>query len=340
MATTTTTTKPKIEKAFDRFERDTVRLSVELVNQAREVHPQVRESAETAFPGKTESWLGGSFGRKVQAGPKLKDIDVIVEFDDVDEMLTGPASIFLSEVAKAVLECRLVRTAMPRRRAVECSLHDYEFTVDIVPGICAPDGKRLYLANVSPKDNEDGWQLLRPRGQRDAARAMNAKTAGLYIRVVRVIKFWNQSFGKDNKPLKSYHAEALVYHSIAGADGFVDAVLAFFDHAYAHLAPGHYTTDPGDSTQRIDELLEDADRVRGRAAVAEARGRAHDAVALTDADQAAEIWGQIFPGFPSPGMSSSKVRRALVSGTGVTGTGILPGSEERARIKGRSWRPS
>lgn len=325
----TTTTHSKIEKAFDDYERDTVRLRPELVARAQDVHPQVRSAAEAAFPGKTTSWLSGSFGRKTQAGPKLKDIDTIVEFDDIDEILATPPSRFLAHVAQATDLCDLVRTSRPCRRAVECTLVDYEFTVDIVPGICHPDGRRLYLANVSLKDGIDRWDALHPRGQRDAARAMNRETGGLYRPVVRLIKYWNQSFGKDSKPLKSYHAEALVYHSIEGTDGYVEAVIAFFDHAYEKLAPGELTTDPGDGSQYIDELLEADKRAEGRTAVANARRRAHDAAQLDDPDQAAEIWATIFPGFPSPGMSTSAVRRTL-------GIGLVPGTE-RERIRGRSW---
>jgi hypothetical protein len=336
----TTTTNPKIEKAFDEFERNVVRLPNELNRQAQEVHPKVRKAAESAFPGETTSWLGGSYGRKTQAGPKLKDIDVIIEFNDVDDLLLSSPSGFLDQVARAALTCDLVRTAEPRRRAVECILHSYEFTVDIVPGICHPDGKRLYLANHSLKDGVNEWQLLHPRGQLTAARDRNAETDGRYIRVVRIIKYWNQQFGKENKPLRSYHAEALVYHSIGSGGGFVNAVLAFFDHAHAMLAPGMLTSDPGDPGQYVDLLLEDHERAAAHQCIAQARAKAHEAAALADADEAAEVWGQIFPGFPSPGMSSSRVRRALVGGTGVTGTGIVPGSEGRERIKGRSWRPS
>jgi hypothetical protein len=340
MAPTQTTTKTKIEKAFDRYEREVVRLPNELNRQAQEVHPKVRKAAESAFPGETNSWLGGSYGRKTQAGPTLKDIDVLIEFNDVDDLLLRPPSTFLEHVAKAVLTCELVRTAEPRRRAVECTLHDYEFTVDIVPGICHPDGKRLYLANHSVRDGVNEWQLLNPRGQLQAAQSRNGETDGLYIRLVRVVKYWNQQFGKENKPLRSYHVEALVYHSILGESGFVDGILAFFDHAHTMLAPGMLTPDPGDSGQYVDQLLEDHERHAARARVAQAREKAHEAAALDDADEAGEVWGQIFPGFPSPGMSSSRIRRALVSGTGITGTGISPDDEERARIKGRSWRPS
>src|SRR6185295_1440805 len=319
-----------VETAFTEYERDSVRLRPELVEQAQEVHPKVRKAAEAAFPGKTTSWLSGSFGRKTQAGPKLKDIDIIVEFDDVDEVLETPPSRFLAHVARATDQCELVLRSKPCRRAVECSLLDYEFTVDIVPGICHPDGRRLYLANVSDKDGIDRWDPLNPRGQRDAATAMNRTTGGLYIPVVRLIKYWNQSFGKDNKPLKSYHAEALVHHSIEGATGFVEAVIACFDHAYEKLAPGELTADPGDPSQFIDQLLDPGKRAEGRAAVAGARERAHEAAELADPDQAAEIWATIFPGFPSPGMSASAVRRTL-------GVGLVPGTE-RERIPGRSWR--
>lgn len=325
-----TITQSKIEKAFVDYERDTVRLRPELVAEAQEVHPQIRKAAEAAFPGMTTSWLSGSFGRKTQAGPKLKDIDVIVEFDEIDEILAAPPSRFLAQVANATDVCELVMRSKPCRRAVECTLFDYEFTVDIVPGICHRDGRRLWLANVSAKDGVDKWDPLHPRGQRDAAAEMNRTTGGLYIPTGRTIKYWNQSFGNDNKPLKSYHAEALVYHSIEGASGFVEAVIAFFDHAYGKLAPGEFTTDPGDPSQHIDDLLDADKRAAARLAVADARRRAHEAAELDDPDQAAEIWATIFPGFPSPGMSTSAVRRTL-------GVGLVPGAE-RERIRGRSWR--
>ncbi len=162
--------------------------------------------------------------------------------------------------------------------------------------------------------------------------------AGLYIRVVRVIKFWNQSFSKEHKPLHSYHGESLVYHSIDGASGFVEAILAFFDHAYEKLAPGQLTSDPGDSGQFVDQLLEDHKRAKARAVVAQARQTAHEAAELEDPDQAAEVWGSIFPGFPSPSMSTASVRKALAAGDGITDAGVVPGRRGREVPRTRSWR--
>src|SRR4051794_23022272 len=124
------TNQKRIEKAFDSYERDTVRLPDALNKEARRVHPLIRQAAEKAFPGETTSWLSGSYGRKTQAGPVLKDIDIVIEFDAVDELLHAPPSRFLARVAEAVEGCELVLRADPRRRAVESTLVEYEFTAD------------------------------------------------------------------------------------------------------------------------------------------------------------------------------------------------------------------
>jgi hypothetical protein len=50
-----------------------------------------------------------------------------------------------------------------------------------------------------------------------------------------VIKTWDQRF-PTAKPLRSYHAESMLYHALTGHCTLPEAALAFFDHAYNALA--------------------------------------------------------------------------------------------------------
>ena len=64
----------------------------------------------------------------------------------------------------------------------------------------------------------------------------------------RIIKAWNKPYRTVDAMLRSYHAEAILWHALTGKTTLHEAVLAFFDEAYDRLAPGARTLVPGSTT--------------------------------------------------------------------------------------------
>ena len=324
------------QQAFEEFERDTVRVPDSDNKEAKKVHPKVRETVE-AFETVVDTFLSGSYSRKVQV-LKLNDVDVIVTLDDADGSYAGSAGAALEDIRAAAKESDLVRRTKLGVRAVKLFLHDHEFTVDMVAAMEPADGAEgLLLARHLPDEGHDDWQLLNPLGQREAAADKNGDCDGAYVPGVRLAKYWNQGEGK---PLRSYHAEAILWHALDGPVEYPELVVRFFDEAYERLAPSATTPDPGaPASDPVDKRLETAERAAAREKVEKARKIAHEAFETEDLGEALERWADLFgPSFPSEGTSSGKVAGALASGAvGADRTGVRPG-RGREVIRPRSWR--
>lgn len=195
---------------------------------------------------------------------------------------------------------------------------DYEFHVDVVPALKRGFGEGLYLARNIPDENLDDWSLEYPEQQLKACPDKNRATGGLYVPATRVVKAWNQRYD-PTKPLRSYHAEALLYHGIGDAKTLKEAVLAFLDHAYDTLAPGKLTATPGAPSGRyVDDRLAADDRKAAREKVEAARKKAHEAADIEDSGTAMKAWVKVFGnGFPSPTTEPDAVDAALRADTGL-----------------------
>lgn len=324
------------QEAFEQFEKDSVRVPASENEEAKKVHPEIRDTVEEKLEQVIKTFLSGSYSRKVQV-LKLNDVDVIVVLDDPDGRYAGSAGIALEDIRAAAKESSLVRRTKLGVRAVKLFLNDSEFTVDLVAAREPDSGEGLLLARHLPDEGFDDWQLLNPEEQRRAAVEKNDECDGVYIPGVRIVKFWNQGEGK---PLRSYHGEAILWHALDGQVEYPELMVRFFDEAYERLAPGASTPDPGaPNSDPVDKRLEDADRAAARKKLEKARRIAHEAFDIEALEEALERWGEIFgPSFPSLGTSSDKISGAMGSGTtGVVGTGIRSG-KGRGIIKPRSWR--
>lgn len=329
-----------INQAFDAYEKQTARVPDDQNAAAKSVHPDVRQAVCDALPV-DRPFLAGSYGRKTQA-TKLKDVDIIVVLNDEDGGFRGSASDTLKQVQEAVTSCDLVRTTRVSVRAVKAFLHDHEFTVDVVPALAPASGSCLELTRNLPDEGYDDWTLEDPEGQITASFDKNKATDGIYIPAVRVIKAWNQRY-PSAKPLRSYHAEAMMFHALTGSCTLEDAVLAFFDHAYEALAPGVRTLVPGSTTRHVDDRLGDDDREAARDKVEAAREKAHAAAELEDEGEKMDVWVKVFgQSFPAPTTDPDAIAKELREGTAkATGAGFAVGrSGEREGIQGRSWRRS
>lgn len=257
-----------------------------------------QQQAFEEFETVVDTFLSGSYSRKVQV-LKLNDVDVIVTLDDPEGSYASSAEAALEGIRSAAKESDLVRRTKLGVRAAKLFLHDHEFTVDLVAAMEPEDGADgLLLARHLPEEGYDDWQLLNPEGQREAAADKNDDCDGVYVPGVRLVKFWNQGEGK---PLRSYHAESILWHALNGPVEYPELIVRFFDEAYKRLAPGATTPDPGaPAADPVDKRLEATERATARDKVEQARRIAHDAFGKEDLEEALERWADLFgPSFPS-----------------------------------------
>jgi hypothetical protein len=329
-----------VDEAFEWFEKNVARVEDDDNQNAKNVHPEIRRAVCDAMDVERH-FLSGSYGRRVQA-VRLHDIDVLIVLSDEDGGFFADAHKTLLRVQDALRQCDLVRQARPPSvRAAKALLHDYEFHVDIVPAIKSEASKGLYLARNIPDEGLNDWTLEYPEQQLQACRDKNKQTKSLYVPATRVVRAWNQRY-PTVKPLRSYHAEALLYHSIGHAESLQDATLAFFDHAYEMLAPGRLTATPGAPAGRyVDDRLSQADRTNAREKVEQARRKAREAAETDDSGKAMEAWAKVFGDkFPSPDTHPDLVEAALRSGRAAgVGASIRAARNAGGRdlIPGRSW---
>ena len=231
-----------VQQGFERFEAASVRVPDAENKAAKEVHPLIRGTLEQELDQLLlESFLSGSYSRRVQV-VKLNDVDIVVVLDDPDGDFANSADAALEVVRKAAKGSELVRRTRKGVRAVKLFLCDHEFTVDLVAALRPASSDGLLLARHLPEEGLDDWTLAHPKGQKQAAVDKNERCDGIYVPAVRLVKYWN---GGEGKPLKSYHAEAILWHALDGPSGYAEAMVRFFDEAYARLAPGASTPDPG-----------------------------------------------------------------------------------------------
>lgn len=329
-----------VQQAFEKFERDMVRVPKDENDIAKQTHPEIRETLARELPEHMETFLSGSYSRKVQV-VKLKDIDVVVVLHDPDGDFAQSAEAALEAIRKAASSSELVRSARKRRRSVRLTLKDHEFTIDLVAALQPSDGRAgLLLARRIPEEGLDDWTLEHPRGQLQAAIDKNEECGKIYIPSVRLVKYWlGTVWGDDKRPFRSYHAESVLHGALSKKVEYAEAMVLFFDEAYEALGPTHRTPDPGAPDTDVDERLEDNERRGAREAVGRARRAAHAAYEMGDPSAALDAWVEVFgSAFPSPSTSSEKVAAALASGTaGIVGAGVRVG-KGRPVIQSRPWR--
>jgi predicted nucleotidyltransferase len=336
------TTEPieSVQQAFEQFEPEVVRVPKEENDAAKKVHPQIREALVQELPEHLETFLSGSYSRRVQV-VKLKDIDIIVVLDDPEGEFIDSADAALEAIRKAATTFELVKRTRKRKRSVRLTLHDHEFTIDLVAALEPTDGEDgLLLARRMPEEGLDDWTLGHPRGQRQAAIDKNEQCGGIYIPSVRLARYWlGTVWGDDHKPFRSYHAESVLHGALGEKVEYAEAMVLFFDAAHQALAPGVLTPDPGAPDTFVDERLEDDERRLARQAVDRVRKAAHAAFEKEDVGEALDGWVEVFgSAFPAPSTSPVKVAASLAAHTaGVVGAGIRAG-RGRSVIEARPWR--
>lgn len=234
-----------------------------------------------------------------------------------------------------------MRTAQKRVRSVRLTLHDHEFTIDLVAALQPQDGRGgLLVARHIPAEGLDDWTWGNPRGQLQAAIDKNEQTQRIYIPSVRLVKYWlGTVWGDRNRPFRSYHAESVLHAALHEKVGYDEAMVRFFDAAYDALAPGVLTPDPGTPHTSVDERLDPEERREAREAVARARKAAQEAYGRHDLGEALDAWVEVFgSAFPAPSTSPERIASSMAARTaGVVGAGIRA-NKGRPVIEARPWR--
>lgn len=317
------------QQAFEQFERESVRVPDAENKLAKTVQTEFRVVlAEELGDLHLESFLAGSYPRKTQA-VRLKDIDLAVVLRDPAGEFAASASGTLTFMRTVVQAYPRVSAATRKCRAIECDLTDVPFWVDVVPALQDRRGG-LLLAYVDRQKGIDEWRPADPKGQIHACQAKNAQTAGMYVPVTRICKFWNQSFTsspEQEKPMPSYLVEAILFDAVDDPIDWAEAVLAFFENAYRHLSATSPTVPcPGKSTEFVDEKLDPLRRARALVKVEAVLPTVRRAAAERDPAAAMNLWADVFgPAFPAPATDSRTMSKALHSGSfSILGSGVSP----------------
>ncbi len=326
-----------IQQAFELFEAGVVRIPKSEDEDAQVVHPKIRADVARALgPLLIEDFLSGSYSRRVQVAPRLRDIDVVLILADPTGAFFRSATTALSAIRAAVLTSELVRAAEMRCRSVRAHLHDYEFTIDFVAALPSPSGSGLLLARRLPEECLDDWSWGNPKGQKQASVDKNGRCEGRYVPQVRTVKFW-----KDGacSLFKSYHAESILFHELPGPLEYEPALVRFFDGAYDRLAPGVLTEDPGAPGTYVDDRLDPGERAVAREAAEQARAYAHAAIAATSVEDKLQAWARVFGhSFAALGQSRDRMADSLSQRTaGVSGLGLVSHAGQPT-VQPRSWR--
>ena len=331
-----------VQRAFDEFERTAVRVPDDQIAAAQDVHPQIRSvvAKELDLP-RGASFLSGSYARRVQAH-HVHDIDVIIVVPDADGSFRNDPLEALEAIRAGAKASDLVRLTRLAARSVKLFLSAHDFTVDLVAALEVPGTDELDLAFHIPDEGVSTWTRAHPRGQTRAIRAKNAQCDRMFVPCVRLVKSWNRHvWGHSKSPLRSYHAEAILHLAFDHRLDYADAIHRFFQTAFARLAPGVQTPDPGFPRASVDDRMDDDERQRARDAVERALEHVERARAAVDAGEALNAWAQVFgPSFPAPCNDAARLRTALQSGgAGAKGDGLVVAGGRRL-TGSRSWRPT
>ncbi len=325
-----------VQSAFEHFEATVVRIPPSEDAAAQEVHPALRAHMRKALgPLLLEDFLSGSYSRRVQVAPRLRDIDIIFALADPTGAFAASATAALLALQAAAEGCDLISSTEVRCRSVRAYLSDYDFTVDLVAAR-EPSAQGLLLARRIPEEGHDDWTPGHPRGQKLAAFRKNDLCEGMYIPEVRIVKFWKNA---NCQAFRSYHAESVLYHSLPRSCALPEATARFFDAAYDRLAPEARTEDPGAPGVFVDERLEPDERQTARRAVDKARRDVFVAMTATSTVDALNAWARIFgPAFPAPANSRETLIDSLATRTaGVSGLGVTANRGNKT-VQPRSWR--
>ena len=211
-----------------------------------------------------------------------------------------------------------------------------------------------YLADFFKEDNREAkwkleplyipdkdthkWQRTHPLEQYRWTTIKNKRTNGLYVNIVRLVKWWWRTAHPDLEYPKSYPLEHLVGDCcpdgiVSLGEGFTLVLEEMVSRYSAHAAAGSvpFVADRGVPEHNILKRLSPRDFAQFVECVRQASAVARKALESDDVSDSATRWKSLFgEKFPSPPSGSS----ASTSGASASGAGGFTPRVERTRVGG------
>ena len=320
-----------------RFEKlnDNIRLDEAVRQSAQEVHNRLGALVVQAGVAK-RTRLQGSFARATMLGPKLRDIDKVVELDDKwwdDLQGPGGPQKAISLVHDALAPHLPGARFEAKKHALAITLPGNGFNFDAVPAFNPEDGSDwIHIADTG----DDRWELSNTYILIDTISVRNQQCDGKFVRQVRMVKQAVRKAGLSDV-LPGLHVESFTYYAVSTAVDHADAVAATLMKGAELLGTGYY--DPT-GTDPISTRLSPTAVARAKNGMQRLAGQAAEAQRLAASGNetaAAHIWADIFgEPFPRPGADEKAFLQGLNTGTGVAATGA---TAARRTPTTRAWRP-
>ena len=323
-----------LKQRFDTLD-DNIKLDEAVRQKAQEVHNRLGDLLVEAGVAK-KTRLQGSFARHTMLGPKLRDIDKVVELDDKWwGYLEGPGG-----PQKAI---SLVRDALAphlpgarfeaKKHALAITLPGNGFNFDAVPAF-NPEGGSGWIHIA---DTEDGrWEPSNTYILIDTITARNQQCDGGFVHQVRMAKQAVRKAGLSDV-LPGLHVEAFTYCAVTTTVDHAAAVAATLTRGAELLGTGY--SDPT-GTDQISNRLSSTAIARAKDGMQRLAGKAAEAQQLAangNETAAAHIWADIFgEPFPRPPAEEKAFLQGLYTGAGIGATGA---TTARRTPTTRAWSP-
>ena len=226
-------------------------------------------------------------------GPKLRDIDKVVELDDKwwdDLQGAGGPQKAISLIYDALAPHLPGARFEAKKHALAITLPDSGFNFDAVPAF-NPEDRSSWIHIADTED--DRWEPSNSYILIDTITVRNQQCDGRFVREVRMVKQAVHNAGLSDV-LPGLHVETFTYHAVSAAVDHPDAVAATLMKGVELLGTGYY--DPT-GTDLISNRLSQAAVATAKNEIQRLAGRAAEAQRLAaDGKEtaAARIWAEIF----------------------------------------------
>ena len=191
---------------FDRFLRN-IELTSSQTEAASTRHTAIRSWLQIDFPG-SKTFIVGSYAKNTSIRPP-SDLDIFLclpdsiftKYNSFAYTYRNAQSELLQEV-KSKIQKHYPNTKMKADGQVVVVPFASSFSVEIAPAFAKPFGGYT----ICDTNNGGKWKDVDPVGEKSALTASNTLTNGNTVRLVKMIKCWQQVC---NVPLKSFCLEIL-----------------------------------------------------------------------------------------------------------------------------------
>jgi Second Messenger Oligonucleotide or Dinucleotide Synthetase domain len=329
-----------VNAAFETFLSNTVELTKTETDKARtsrdfliEQLMAARSSSTSTLPLNGQWQPFGSFARRTKVRP-LDDVDLLIHLNaDSAQIRNGwfqvnssanqrlmpgngfgafknfidsdgdiNSTMVLNEIKRILDRVPNYQQSEIKRNqvAVTLNLSSYPWIFDIVPALAVSNGIGQIDHYLIP-NGSGNWMPTDPRRDQTNVTRLNQQHGGMYLRLVRLLKYWNVHCSRV--PLASYHLETLIMKAFDGQtamQSYSEALGHFFTLAkYSIMGK---CPDPKRLGSELDPHLDYAARAKVQAELDAAlkwvhQARVHETNHRTDLalEQYRILFGASFP---------------------------------------------